>query len=112
MNGERQAYGKLRADARLAFNVDLSVQVSNDSPDHVHADAPARLIADFFRRGEAREVDQLDQLGGRHRGGTLGGHQTSRDPPRLDFLDRQSPAIVFDLDHDRIAPGKAWRDTV
>src|SRR2546425_11546742 len=99
MNGERQAYGELRADARLAFNVDLSVQVSNDSPDHVHADAPARLIADFFRRGEAREVDQLDQLGGRHRGGTHRGHPTSRQRLRLDFLDVQSDAIVSELDY-------------
>src|SRR2546425_12010217 len=104
MNGERQAYGKLRADARLAFNVDLSVQVSNDSPDHVHADAPARLIADFFRRGEAREVDQLDQLGGRPRGGTLGVHPTSRDPLRLDFLAPQPRATGFVLVHGRSPP--------
>src|SRR5439155_27302817 len=50
------------------------------------------------------------QLGGRHRGGTLGVHQTSRDRLRLDFLDVQSDAIVFDLDHDRLAPGKDGRD--
>ena len=50
VNGERQAHGELRAEARLGFNVDLSVQVGDGTLHHVHADAPPRLIVDFIRR--------------------------------------------------------------
>ena len=87
-----------RARAGDAVNVDRAADRLDVRAHDVHADATARDARHGRRGGEARFEDELQHAVGRHRRRLRGGHKPPGDRLLADFFERDSAAVVGDLD--------------
>ena len=90
---------KFRSYALFRLDVDLAVNGLDGAFDDIHADSSAGLVTHFGGRREARQIDQIDDIGVSHRRGTLRPENADGDRLRFDFFDIKSRPIVFHLDH-------------
>ena len=99
--GERDVERKLRTLAAFASDFDAAAQTRNLTFDHIHANATAGNLRDLACGGEARQQDQLRQLGIVRR--FVLANEAGFDGARTDAFKVQASAVIGQADDDFIA---------
>ncbi len=101
--GERDFHAHGRAGAGFGLHVDGAADFFDVGFDHVHADAAAGNVGNFFGGGEAGEENQIDAFALAHARGLFGRDQTFFDGFAADFVGVETAAVVGDFDDDLAA---------